>query len=81
MQTCWDELFGSDAQGELAFGRETRSDIVLKNRLRQALERFNTAVPTRIIQEAIDEICRDRSSMSRAGLSFVKSLNQRKYRS
>lgn len=64
VQTCWDELFGSDAQGELAFGRETRSDIVLKHRLRQALEKLNTAVPTRIIQEAIDEICRDRSSMS-----------------
>ncbi|MDE1286770.1 hypothetical protein [Vibrio aestuarianus] len=29
-ETCWDEAFG-DAEGDLAFGRETRNDIVLTN--------------------------------------------------
>lgn len=37
MATCWDEIFGSDAESGLAFGCETRSNVVLTNRLREAL--------------------------------------------
>ncbi|GGA77244.1 DEAD/DEAH box helicase [Neiella marina] len=62
--TCWDELFGRDAEGDLAFGRETRNDVVLFSRLRAALENLNQGIPGRILQEAIDEISRDRSAMS-----------------
>lgn len=62
--TCWDELFGSEAKGDLAFGRETRNDVVLTNRLLAALTSLNAETPSLVIQEAVDEICRDRSVMS-----------------
>lgn len=62
-ETCWDEAFG-DAEGDLAFGRETRNDIVLTNRLREALLKLNEDISSLILQEAMDEMCRDRSSMS-----------------
>ncbi len=62
-ETCWDEAFG-DAEGDLAFGRETRNDVVLTNRLREALLKLNKGISSLILQEAIDEMCRDRSSMS-----------------
>jgi type I restriction enzyme R subunit len=63
-QTCWDELFGSEVEGDLAFGRETRNDVVLTNRLLNALKSLNADIPPLIIQEAVDEMCRDRSVMS-----------------
>ena len=63
-ETCWDELFGSEVDGDLAFGRETRNDVVLTNRLLNALKSLNNGISTLIIQEAIDEISRDRSAMS-----------------
>lgn len=62
-ETCWDELFGSEVD-DLAFGRETRNDVVLTNRLLNALKSLNNGISTLIIQEAIDEISRDRSAMS-----------------
>jgi type I restriction enzyme R subunit len=62
--TCWDELFGCGAEGDLAFGRETRNDVVLTNRLLVALTSLNAGTPALVIQEAVDEICRDRSVMS-----------------
>ncbi|EGR3414610.1 type I restriction endonuclease subunit R [Vibrio parahaemolyticus] len=63
-EACWDEAFGSDAGGDLAFGRETRNDVVLTSRLREALLKLNKGIPSLILQEAVDEMCRDRSSMS-----------------
>ena len=63
-EACWDEAFGSDAGGDLAFGRETRNDVVLTSRLREALLKLNKGIPSLILQEAADEMCRDRSSMS-----------------
>ena len=63
-ETCWDETFGCDAEGDLAFGRETRNDVVLTNRLREALLKLNEGIPSLILQEAMDEMCRDRSSIS-----------------
>ncbi|TMX14374.1 type I restriction endonuclease subunit R, partial [Aeromonas salmonicida subsp. achromogenes] len=67
--TCWDEVFGSLddpllADNPLFFGRETRNDVVLFARLRAALLKLNRGVSPLIIQEAIDEIARDRSAMT-----------------
>lgn len=63
--TCWHESFGEAGGAEdETLGRETRSDVVLFSRLRNALTALNPDIPARILQEAIDEISRDRSAMS-----------------
>ncbi|MDK9685474.1 type I restriction endonuclease subunit R [Pseudoalteromonas shioyasakiensis] len=67
--TCWREVFGSVDDDSLTnnplfFGRETRNDVVLFARLKAALIRLNPEISQLIIQEAIDEIARDRSAMS-----------------
>lgn len=67
--TCWDEVFGalddeSLTNNSLFLGRETRNDVVLFARLKAALVRLNLGISTFIIQEAIDEIARDRSAMT-----------------
>jgi type I restriction enzyme R subunit len=55
-----DELLGDDQ----ALGRETKSEVVLKDRLRSALERLNPTLPPEPIRAAIDEFVRDRSALS-----------------
>ncbi|GEA51158.1 DEAD/DEAH box helicase [Vibrio inusitatus NBRC 102082] len=67
--TCWDEVFGSLDDDHLTdnplyFGRETRNDVVLFTRLKAALLKLNPDVNTLVIQEAIDQISRDRSAMT-----------------
>ena len=71
--TCWDEVFGSAfdlgndeslQNNPLFFGRETRNDVVLFARLKAALLKLNPDINPLIIQEAIDEIARDRSAMT-----------------
>ena len=67
--TCWDEVFGSVndeslQSNPLFFGRETRNDVVLFARLKAALLKLNPQVNPLVIQEAIDEIARDRSAMT-----------------
>jgi type I restriction enzyme R subunit len=71
--TCWDEVFGSAfdlgndeslQNNPLFFGRESRNDVVLFARLKAALLKLNPDVNQLIIQEAIDEIARDRSAMT-----------------
>lgn len=63
--TCWEETFAEEGQAEgQPIGRETRSDVILYSRLRSALTHINPDIPERILQEAIDEIARDRSAMS-----------------
>ncbi|MFC0179529.1 type I restriction endonuclease subunit R [Thorsellia kenyensis] len=67
--TCWDEVFGSPknsglVQNPLFFGRETRNDVVLFARLNIALQRLNPELNHSVIQEAVDEIARDRSAMT-----------------
>ena len=57
--SAMEETFG--AAGTL--GRETRGEVVLSTRLRSALERLNPALPAEAINNAIDEISRDRSAM------------------
>jgi type I restriction enzyme, R subunit len=46
--------------------RETKGEVVLVSRLRAALERLNSALPSEAITAAVDELTRDRSAMSLA---------------
>ncbi|WP_415901079.1 type I restriction endonuclease subunit R [Neptuniibacter sp. QD48_11] len=63
--TCWEEAFGEQGVAEEhPLGRETRNDVILYSRLRSALTSLNPTIPARILQEAIDEMARDRSAMS-----------------
>lgn len=57
--SAMEETFG--AGGTL--GRETRGEVVLAARLRAALIRLNPALPPEAINNAVDEIARDRSAM------------------
>lgn len=58
--SAMEETFGAGA----SLGRETKGEVVLKDRLRAALTRFNPDLPSEAIQTAIDELARDRSAMS-----------------
>ena len=44
-------------------GRETKGEVVLTLRLREALVRLNPAMPSEAINNAIDDMARDRSAM------------------
>lgn len=46
------------------FGRETRGEVVLAPRLREAIVRLNPGMPTEVVASAMDELTRDRSAMS-----------------
>jgi len=59
-----EETFGSGSHSASTLGRETKGEVVLTGRLRAALERLNPGLPTEAIQNAIDELARDRSAMS-----------------
>lgn len=65
-----EEIFG--AGGTL--GRETKSEVVLGERLKAALNKFNCKLPPEAIQTAIDELTRDRSAMS------LEAANREVYR-
>jgi type I restriction enzyme R subunit len=56
------ETFGSDG----TLKRETSGEVVLLARLRRALERLNSALPAEAIAAAIDQLTRERSTMSLA---------------
>ena len=58
--SAMEETFG--AGGTL--GRETKGEVVLMDRLREALTRLNPGLPSEAIQTATDELARDRSAMS-----------------
>lgn len=62
----WTTLTGADETfGEAgSLGRDTRADVVLLPRLRQALRRLNPAAPSAAIDAAVDALTRDRSAMS-----------------
>jgi type I restriction enzyme, R subunit len=44
-------------------GRESRQEVFLPNRLRAALQRLNPTIPSEGIEQAIEELTRDRSAM------------------
>jgi type I restriction enzyme R subunit len=58
--SAMDEKFGQGG----TLGRETKGEVVLVNRLRASLARFNPTLPPEAINTAIDELMRDRSAMS-----------------
>lgn len=58
--SAMEETFGTSG----TLGRETKGEVVLVNRLRAALTKFNPALPPEAINTAIDELARDRSAMS-----------------
>jgi type I restriction enzyme, R subunit len=47
-------------------GRETVSEVVLRARLRSALERLNPILPREAIEQGVEELTRDRSALSTA---------------
>ncbi|MDK9703994.1 MAG: type I restriction endonuclease subunit R [Sulfuritalea sp.] len=55
-------------------GRETRGEVVLVERLRAALCKFNPELPPEAIGNAVDELTRDRSAMS------LEAANRELYR-
>lgn len=54
---CFHEIFGE--KGTL--GRETSTDVILVPKLRAALLNLNTDIPKDAIEQAIEELTRDRS--------------------
>ena len=58
--SAMEETFGPGG----TLGRETKGEVVLVDRLRAALRRFNPRLPPEAINTAIDELTRDRSAMS-----------------
>ena len=58
---CYGERLGVE---EGTLGRETRSEVVLKGRLRDAIARLNPDLDRVLIDEVVSELTRDRSLMS-----------------
>jgi len=58
--SAMEETFGPGG----TIGRETKGEVVLVNRLRMALAKFNPTLPREAINTAVDELTRDRSAMS-----------------
>src|SRR5262245_5288874 len=52
------ETFGVDGTE----GREAEHEVILKRRLRAALERLNPGLPSDAYTQAIDELARDRAA-------------------
>ena len=52
--------------GASSLGRETKDEVVLKSRLREALLKLNSEASPEAVHQAIDELTRDRSRMSAA---------------
>jgi len=59
---CYHENFGTNS----TLGRETKGEVVLIPKLRTALHKLNPDIPTEAIQLAIEELTRDRSTLSLA---------------
>ena len=57
---CYDEW----ASGQSTLGREAKRDAVIVDRLRPALEKLNPSLATEAIDGAVEELTRDRSSLS-----------------
>jgi type I restriction enzyme R subunit len=57
--SAMEETFGADG----TLGRETKGEVVLTTRLRNALCKLNPELPAEAISSAIDELTRDRSAM------------------
>lgn len=60
--SAMEETFGPSG----TLSRETKGEVVLVDRLRAGLVKFNTTLPPEAIDNAVDELTRDRSAMSPA---------------
>ncbi|MBB4284526.1 type I restriction endonuclease subunit R [Roseospira goensis] len=56
-------LYHEWASGTSSIGRRARTEVVLTARLRAALERLNPTLPSDALDQAIEEVTRDRSRM------------------
>ncbi|MDY0398902.1 MAG: type I restriction endonuclease subunit R [Desulfuromonas thiophila] len=63
-----------EGEGSVHLGRETKGEVVLVERLRAALGKFNPTLPPEALSNAIDELVRDRSAMS------LEAANREVYR-
>jgi type I restriction enzyme, R subunit len=54
-------------------GRETAGEVVLRARLRPALERLNPSFPREAIEQAVEELARDLSALSMAHRRTARS--------
>ncbi|MEF8726871.1 MAG: type I restriction endonuclease subunit R [Accumulibacter sp.] len=72
--SAMDETFGAGGTSSSTLGRETRGEVVLVDRLRAVLAKLNPGLPFDAIQNAIDELVRDRSAMS------LQAANRETYR-
>jgi type I restriction enzyme R subunit len=59
-----DAANGGDAACRVSIGRETKSEIILLSRLRLSLKKINTDVSGESLEHAIEELAKDRSSLS-----------------
>ncbi len=69
-----EETFGAAGTSGSTLGRETKGEVVLVERLKAALSKFNCTLPPEAIQTAVDELTRDRSAMS------LEAANREVYR-
>ncbi|MFG1691360.1 type I restriction endonuclease subunit R [Gemmatimonadota bacterium] len=62
----WDalQLFNEFDSGSSTVGRETKSEVVLTSRLRPVLARLNPELTNDALDEAVEELTRDRSRLS-----------------
>ncbi len=63
---CYDEFEG----GSSPLGRENRGEVVLKSKLRAALERLNPDTSDEAIDEAVEELTRSRPGLSRSEANY-----------
>jgi type I restriction enzyme, R subunit len=68
------DLFHEWASGKSTEGRETEHDVILVKRLRLALRKLNTDIPEEGLDQAIEDLTRDRSKM------VAVTANQEVYR-
>ncbi|MBV5339084.1 MAG: type I restriction endonuclease subunit R [Deltaproteobacteria bacterium] len=68
--SAMEETFGTGGM----LGRETKGEVMLVERLRAALGKFNPALPPEAISNAVDELTRDRSAMT------LETANREVYR-
>ena len=64
---AYDEVYGETpgaGTGGPYLGRETRNEVVLRPRLEAALARLNPDLPPEALQQAIEQLARDRSAMA-----------------
>ena len=58
------DAFGEFEGGASPLGRETRGEVMLAARLREALAKLNPDAPAEALEQAVAELTRDRSRMS-----------------